>query len=109
MSSSCACAARSGLQSIGEGSIVVGEERVFSKTVIWNSGVAPSPAGKWLGSALNRARRVRVQPDMTIAKFPEIFVIEDTASVEQPDGCPLSCVAQVAMQQGANAAKARPV
>lgn|ERR1700679_958779 len=109
MSARCACAARSGLQSIDEGGIVVGEERIFSKTVIWNSGVAPSAADKWLGCALDRARRVPVQPDMTIAKYPEIFVIGDTASVEQRDGCTLSCLAQVTMQQGVNAAKARPV
>ena len=45
---------------------------------------------------------------VTIAKQPEKFVIGDTASLEQ-DGCTLSGVAQVAMQQGAYAAKARPV
>jgi NADH dehydrogenase len=85
------------VQSIDEDGVVVGEERIFNKTVIWSAGVAPSPAGKWLGSALDRAWRVRIQPDLTIAEHPEIFVIGDTASLEQ-DGRPLPGVAQVAMQ-----------
>jgi NADH dehydrogenase len=82
----------------GEGA-VVGDERIPSKTVIWTAGVAPSPAGKWLGCDVDRAGRVRIQPDLTVQDHPEIFVIGDTASLDQ-DGRPLPGVAQVAMQQG---------
>jgi NADH dehydrogenase FAD-containing subunit len=82
----------------GEGVIVAGE-RIASKTVIWTAGVAPSPAGKWLGAETDRAGRVRVQGDLSVPAHPEIFVIGDTASLDQ-DGKPLPGVAQVAMQQG---------
>jgi NADH:ubiquinone reductase (H+-translocating) len=81
-----------------EGVIVAGE-RIASKTVTWTAGVAPSPAGKWLGAETDRAGRVRVQKDLSVAGHPEIFVIGDTASLDQ-DGKPLPGVAQVAMQQG---------
>ena len=87
----------------GEG-VVVGDERIPSKTVIWTAGVAPSPAGKWLGCEVDRVGRVRVRPDLTVQDHPEIFVIGDTASLDQ-DGRPLPGVAQVAMQQGRYAAK----
>jgi NADH dehydrogenase FAD-containing subunit len=87
----------------GEG-VVVGDERIPSKTVIWTAGVAPSPAGKWLGCDVDRAGRVRIRQDLTIHDHPEIFVIGDTASLDQ-DGRPLPGVAQVAMQQGRYAAK----
>ena len=87
----------------GEGA-VVGDERIPSKTVIWTAGVAPSPAGKWLGCGVDRAGRVRIRPDLTVQDHPEIFVIGDTASLNQ-DGRPLPGVAQVAMQQGRYAAK----
>jgi NADH dehydrogenase len=87
----------------GEGA-VVGDERILSKTVIWTAGVAPSPAGKWLGCEVDRVGRVRVRPDLTVQDHPEIFVIGDTASLDQ-DGRPLPGVAQVAMQQGRYAAK----
>ena len=79
--------------------VIVGGERIASKTVIWTAGVAPSPAGKWLEAATDRAGRVRVQPDLSVPGHPEIFVVGDTASLDQ-DGHPLPGVAQVAMQQG---------
>jgi NADH:ubiquinone reductase (H+-translocating) len=82
----------------GDGVIVAGE-RISSKTVIWTAGVAPSPAGKWLGVPTDRAGRVRINDDCSVPGFPEIFVIGDTASLAQ-DGKPLPGVAQVAMQQG---------
>jgi NADH dehydrogenase len=84
--------------------IVVAGERIASKTVIWTAGVAPSPAGKWLNAETDRAGRVRIQKDLTVFEHPEIFVVGDTASLDQ-NGKPLSGVAQVAMQQGRYAGK----
>lgn len=86
-----------------EGVIVAGE-RIAAKTVIWTAGVTPSPAGKWLGVETDRAGRVRIQPDLRVPNHPEIFVVGDTASLDQ-DGKPLAGVAQVAMQQGRYAGK----
>ena len=84
--------------------IVVAGERIASKTVIWTAGVAPSPAGKWLNVETDRAGRVRIQKDLTVPGHAEIFVVGDTASLDQ-NGKPLPGVAQVAMQQGRYAAK----
>jgi NADH:ubiquinone reductase (H+-translocating) len=84
--------------------IVVAGERIASKTVIWTAGVAPSPAGKWLQVETDRAGRVRIQNDLTVPGHSEIFVIGDTASLDQ-NGKPLPGVAQVAMQQGRHAGK----
>ncbi len=81
-----------------QGAVVAGE-RIASKTVIWTAGVAPSPAGKWLNAETDHAGRVRVRTNLTGQDHPEIFVIGDTASLDQ-DGKPLPGVAQVAMQQG---------
>jgi len=85
-------------------SVVVAGERIGSKTVIWTSGVAPSLAGKWLDTEMDHTGRVRIQKDLTVPGRAEIFVIGDTASLDQ-DGKPLPGVAQVAMQQGRYAAK----
>jgi NADH dehydrogenase len=79
--------------------IMVEGERIASKTVIWTAGVAPSPAGKWLNVETDRAGRVRIQKDLTVPGYVEIFVVGDTASLDQ-NGKPLPGVAQVAMQQG---------
>ena len=88
-----------GADQIDADGVIVAGERIFSKTVIWTAGVAPSLAGKWLNVATDRAGRVRVQQDVSVPGYPEVFVVGDTASLDQ-DGKPLPGVAQVAIQQG---------
>jgi len=79
--------------------VIAGGERIVSHTVIWTAGVTPSPAAKWLNAEADRAGRVRVQKNLSVAGYPEIFVVGDTATFEE-NGKPLPGVAQVAMQQG---------
>src|SRR6202021_272490 len=93
-----------GVDQIDADGVVVAGERIPSKAVIWTAGVTPSPAGKWLGVETDRAGRVRVEKDLTGQEYPEIFVVGDTASLEE-NGKPLPGVAQVAMQQGRYAGK----
>ena len=88
-----------GVDHIDVDGVMVAGERIFSKTVIWTAGVAPSPAGKWLNVDTDRAGRVRIQQDLSVPGHPEIFVVGDTASLDQ-NGKPLPGVAQVAIQQG---------
>src|SRR6202140_3795007 len=88
-----------GVDQIDAEGVVIAGERIPSKTVIWTAGVAPSPAGKWLNVETDRAGRVRIQKDLTVPGHSEIFVVGDTASLDQ-NGKPLPGVAQVAIQQG---------
>jgi NADH:ubiquinone reductase (H+-translocating) len=92
------------VQTIDDEGVVIGSERILARTVVWTAGVAPSPAGKWLGAAMDRAGRVMIQPNLTVPEHPEIFVIGDTAALDQ-DGKRLPGVAQVAIQQGRYTAK----
>jgi NADH:ubiquinone reductase (H+-translocating) len=92
-----------GVDSVDEHGVIVAGERIAAKTVIWTAGVTASPAGKWLNAETDHAGRVCIQPDLSIAGHPEVFVVGDTASLEQ-DGKPLPGVAQVAIQQGRYAA-----
>jgi NADH:ubiquinone reductase (H+-translocating) len=94
-----------GVEHIDDEGVVVGGRRIASRTVIWTAGVEPSPTGQWLRVPMDRAGRVRVQPDLTIPGHPEVFVIGDVAALEQ-DGRSLPGVAQVAIQQGRYAARA---
>jgi NADH dehydrogenase len=61
--------------------IVVGGQRVFASTVLWSAGVLASPAGRWLGAAMDKSGRVIVNSDLSIPGHPEVFVIGDTAHV----------------------------
>ena len=85
-------------------------EVIPCRTVIWAAGVQASPLGRAIavgtGAKTDRAGRVAVEPDLTVAGHPEIFVIGDLASYVHQTGEPLPGVAPVAMQQGRYAARA---
>lgn len=80
------------------------DERIESRTLIWAAGVAASPAATWLGVEPGRSGRVAVTQDLSLPEHPEIFVIGDTAQVEEPNGA-LPGVAPVAKQEGAYVAR----
>ena len=86
-----------------------GPDRIEARTVLWAAGVAPSAFGKVLanraGATLDNKGHVIVDPQLTIANHPEIFVIGDLGHVEQ-NGKPLPGVAPVAIQQGSYVARA---
>jgi NADH dehydrogenase len=87
-----------------------GEARsVACATVLWAAGVAASPLGARLaeqtGASIDRAGRLAVEPDLTLAGHPEISVIGDLASFSHGRERPLPGVAPVALQQGRYVAK----
>lgn len=82
----------------------LGEEPLPAATVIWAAGVAASPLVATLGAPMDRAGRVLVLPDLSIPGHPEVFVVGDAAALKGDDGTLLPGVAQVAMQEAAQAA-----
>jgi NADH dehydrogenase len=82
---------------------------IAAKTVVWAGGITASPLGKILAShtkaETDKAGRVKVNPDLTIPSYPDIYVIGDLASALDRNGKPLPGLAQVVMQGGAYAAK----
>jgi NADH dehydrogenase len=103
------------LADIGDGQITsrdtaTGEEsRLPTRTVLWAAGTKASSLGRALaertGAELDRAGRVVVAPDLTVAGRPELFVIGDLAHYAHQGDAPLPGVAQVAIQQGVYAAR----
>ncbi|MCM2371394.1 NAD(P)/FAD-dependent oxidoreductase [Aporhodopirellula aestuarii] len=80
--------------------VQVGDEFIAARTVIWAAGVKANPIGKGLGAETDRAGRVVVGPDLSIADHPEVFVIGDLAAAKDKSGNPLPGLAPVAIQQG---------
>lgn len=76
-----------------------GDRRLAARTVLWAAGVAASPLGRGLAVGVDRAGRVPVQPDLTIAGHPEVFVAGDLASLTTPAG-PVPGIAPAAKQMG---------
>lgn len=93
---------------VGERHVVIqqGEQtqEISTHTVLWAAGVQASPIGKVVqaqtGAALDRVGRVVVEPDLSVAGYPNLFVIGDLASFTHGLERPLPGVAPVAMQQG---------
>jgi NADH:ubiquinone reductase (H+-translocating) len=80
------------------------EHRYDAATLLWTAGVAAPPVAEALaratGADRDKAGRVAVGPDLTIAGHPEISVIGDMMSLHDLPG-----VAEVAMQAGLYAAR----
>jgi len=85
-----------------------GGTRLDSRTVIWAAGVAASPLGKALGASadvrLDRAGRVIVNQDLSVADANGVFAIGDLASILS-GGKPVPGLSPSAMQEGRYAAK----
>jgi NADH:ubiquinone reductase (H+-translocating) len=80
--------------------VSLGTERITAKTLIWAAGVAASPLARSLDVPLDRAGRVKVEPDLSLTGHPEVFVIGDLAAIEGVPG-----IAPAAKQMGRQAAK----
>ncbi|MBF2026365.1 MAG: NAD(P)/FAD-dependent oxidoreductase [Oscillatoriales cyanobacterium C42_A2020_001] len=84
-------------------------QQIPARTILWAAGVKASGIGKVLadrtGVALDRVGRVMVEPDLSIAGHPNIFVIGDLANYTHQGDKPLPGVAPVAMQEGQFVAK----
>ena len=84
--------------------VSLGRERIAARTVVWAAGVTASPLPKTLDVPLDRAGRVRVNPDLTLPGRDDVFVIGDLAALEQ-DGRAVPGVAPAAIQMGRHAAR----
>jgi len=93
------------VNAIDAGGVLLGEERIAARTVLWAAGVAASPLARALDVPLDRAGRVPVQPDLSVPGLPDVFVAGDLAAVQQ-DGKPVPGVAPAAKQMGRHVAAA---
>lgn len=86
------------VKEVRQDGVMIGNEHLATENVIWTAGVKASPAGEWLHTATDHDGRVKVQSDLTVPGHKNIFVIGDTALVEQ-NGKHLPGLAPVALQE----------
>lgn len=98
------------VERVDEHGVIVNGERIASRTVLWTASVVASPAGRWLGADVDRAGRIKVNPDLSVPGHPNVFAVGDIAAitadtrslfgVRSPAPESLPGVAQVAIQGG---------
>ena len=91
------------VERIEHGVVHVGAERLEAGTILWAAGVQASPLGATLGVPLDRAGRVKVEPDLSVPGARSIFVVGDLATLDGPQGKPVPGVASVAIQEAHHA------
>jgi NADH dehydrogenase len=69
-----------------------------AENILWAAGVSAVPLTRKLNVELDRAGRVKVQPDLSVAGHPQVFAIGDMALVIEEDGKPVPGVSPAAMQ-----------
>jgi NADH dehydrogenase len=79
--------------------------RIDAGTIIWAAGVVASPAAHWLNAEQDRAGRVLVKNDLSVPGHPNVFVIGDSATVNDESGKQVPGVAPAAKQMGAYVGK----
>jgi NADH dehydrogenase len=84
--------------------VQLGDDHLAARTVVWAAGVAASPLGATLGVPLDRAGRVVVGEDLTVADHPEVMVIGDLAALPWHTP-PVPGIAPAAKQMGRHAAR----
>jgi NADH:ubiquinone reductase (H+-translocating) len=81
-----------------------GQESVEAHTVLWAAGVQGAGVAASLPAKRDKAGRVEVEADLSIAGHPEIFVVGDLAKM-MSEGAEVPGVAQGALQSGRHVAR----
>ena len=79
-------------------------EIIPTRTLIWAAGVRAHPLAEALGVELVKGKRVAAARDLSAPGHPEVFVAGDLSGAPDPRGNPYPQLAQVAIQQGKQAA-----
>ena len=75
-------------------------ETITAASIVWAAGVGANPITRTLGVDIDRAGRIKVNPDLSIPGFPEAFAIGDIAFILNKNGTPVPGVSPAAIQMG---------
>src|SRR5277367_6173477 len=75
-------------------------ETLGAASIVWAAGVGANPITRTLGVDIDRAGRIKVNPDLSVPGFPEVFAIGDIAFILNKNGTPVPGVSPAAIQMG---------
>src|SRR6202008_3921074 len=80
-------------------------DTIHAGNIVWAAGVSASPLTEKLGVELDRAGRVKVNPDLSLPGHPEVFAIGDMALMLEENGKAVPGVSPAAMQMAQHVAQ----
>jgi NADH dehydrogenase len=90
-----------GVKEVGTGHALLSDGTVIpTRCVIWGGGIMAAPVAADGGLAQGKGGRVDVQPDLTLAGSPGVYVVGDIANIPGSDGQTLPQLGSVALQSG---------
>jgi len=94
------------VKDVSPGRLDLGDKGVIeAENIIWGTGVTPVPVVKELDVPQDKAGRIKVEPDLTVPGYPEVYVIGDTIHLSDARDRPVPGLAPAAQQTGRHAAK----
>lgn len=94
------------IKKVEEDKLIAGDSEVSFDYLIWTAGVVGnSLEGKILGVESDQHGRLQTEKNLSLGKFPEVFVIGDLAEVIDSRGDPVPATAWAATEEGVLAAK----
>jgi NADH dehydrogenase len=90
-----------GVKEVASGHALLSDGTVMpTRCVVWGGGIMAAPVAADCGLAQGRGGRVEVQPDLTLADSPGVYVVGDVANIPGEEGKPLPQLGSVALQSG---------
>jgi NADH:quinone reductase (non-electrogenic) len=90
-----------GVKEVGTGHAVLSDGTIIpTRCVIWGGGITAAAVAADSGIAKGRGGRIDVQPDLTLAGSPGVYVVGDIANIPGPDDELLPQLGSVALQSG---------
>ena len=80
-------------------------DTIPTHTVVWGGGEKPVDVVTVAGLPEGHGGRIDVEPDLTVANYPWVYVLGDAANIAGADGQILPQLGSVAQQSGAWAAR----
>ncbi len=90
---------------IEKGKVILENEVIEAENIIWSAGVCANPITSNLNVEKDNSGQIKVNADLSLPGFPEVFAVGDIAALVDANGRPVPGVSPAAMQMARHVAK----
>lgn len=86
------------VKDIQKGTVLLENEVIHAENIIWTAGVKANPLTQMLGVPCGPGGRIKVNPDLSLPGYPDVFAVGDIVTLNDAKGKLVPGVAPAAMQ-----------